>query len=93
MRTRKEESGPPFVEDYVGRAAIIDPGGNGELWVTRAGAWNAKTSTIDVFDAAGRLVRRVTIPATHRVAGFGRGTVYLVRTDEDELQWLERYAR
>jgi hypothetical protein len=83
---------PPFVEDYVGRAAIIDPGAN-ELWVTRAGAWNAKTSTIDVFDAAGRLVRHVTIPATHRVAGFGRGTVYLVRTDEDGLQWLEQYTR
>lgn len=84
---------PPFVEAYVGRAAIIDPEGKGELWVTRAGAWNAKASTIDIFDAAGQLVRRVTIPATHRVAGFGRAAVYLVRTDEDGLQWLERYAR
>jgi hypothetical protein len=81
---------PPFVEEFAGRSAIISP--NGELWVTRAGAFGAKTSLIDVFDGAGKLVRRVTIPATHRVAGFGRGAVYLIRTDDDGLQWLERYS-
>ena len=82
---------PPFVEDYVGRSAMIS--GEGELWVTRAGAYGATTSTIDVFDAAGALVRHVSIPATHRVGGFGKGVVYLVRTDDDGLQWLERYER
>ena len=82
---------PPFVEEFAGRSALIS--GDGQLWVTRAGAWDAKTSIVDVFDGSGRLVRRVTIPATHRVAGFGREAVYLVRTDDDGLQWLERYAR
>ena len=81
---------PPFVEEFVGRAAQV--GLDGTLWVTRAGAFDAKTSIVDVFDASAKLVRRVTFPATHRLAGFGKGTVYLVRTDDDGLQWIERYA-
>lgn len=81
---------PPFVEEFVGRAAQI--GLDGTLWVTRAGAFDAKTSIVDVFDASGKLVRRVTFPATHKLAGFGKGTLYLVRTDDDGLQWVERYA-
>lgn len=81
---------PPFVEEYVGRSAMISP--NGELWVSRAAASGAKSSIADVFDGTGKLVRRVTFPSTHRVAGFGRAVVYLVRTDDDGLQWLERFA-
>ena len=80
----------PFVEEFVGRAAQV--GLDGNLWVTRVGAFGAKTSVVDVFDASGKLVRRVMFPATHRLAGFGKGTVYLVRTDNDGLQWVERYA-
>ena len=63
---------------------------DGEFWVTRAVANDA---TADVFDASGSVVRHMSFPATHRVAGFGKGTVYLVRTDDDGLQWLERYKR
>lgn len=82
---------PPFVEDFVGRAAMITP--EGELWVTRAAAFGEQVHMVDVFDASARLVRGVVLPAGRRVAGFGTGTVYLVRTDDDGLQWLERYAR
>ena len=81
---------PPFVEDYIGRSAMISD--DGELWVVRAGAHNAATVTADVFDAAGKLTRRVTYPATHRLAGFGKAAIYLVRTDDDGLQWVERFA-
>ena len=47
----------------------------------------------DVFDGAGTLVRQVTLRPRSRVVGFGNGTVYLVRLDEDDLQYLERYRR
>ena len=82
---------PPFVEEFVGRSAMLSA--DGELWVSRALSAGAASASADVFDSAGRLVRHVTFPSTHRVAGFGKRTVYLVRTDDDGLQWLERYAR
>ena len=82
---------PPFVEEISGRSATV--GTDGELWVSRTFAAGATTAMADVFDGSGRLVRHVTFPTTHRVAGLGKGTVYLVRTDDDGLQWLERYAR
>ena len=81
---------PPFVEDFVGRSAIVSD--DGELWVVRSKAFGATTTTADVFDAAGKVVRRVTYPSSHRLAGFGKGVIYLVRTDDDGLEWVERFA-
>jgi len=74
---------------FTGAAPFVDA--TGALWVERtvrvgtSGEW-------DVFDAAGRLVRRVAIPVGRRVVGMGRGTLYLVAVDEDGLERLERYA-
>jgi hypothetical protein len=78
-------------EEYVGRSTMLSA--EVELWVTRAVANDATAAIADVFDASGSVVRRVSFPATHRVAGFGKGTVYLVRTDDDGLQWLGRFKR
>jgi len=47
--------------------------------------------TFDVFDQTGRVVSRVALPAETRLIGFGNGTVYLARSDEDDLQYLQRY--
>jgi len=30
-------------------------------------------------------------PAGTRLAGFGRNSAYVVRTDEDDLQYLQRF--
>jgi hypothetical protein len=46
---------------------------------------------IDVFDGSAKKTGEVLLPVGCRVVGFGRGTVYLARTDQDDLQWLERY--
>jgi hypothetical protein len=59
----------------------------------RSSAFDAKTRDVDVFDGAGKLVRRVSLPVTSRVAGVGKSSIYVIRTDDDGLQWLERYAR
>ena len=75
---------PPF---RYGRATVSP---DGALWVERyvpAGA----DPVIDVFDGEGHAVGAITLPAARRVVGFGQGTVYLARTDEFDLQWLERY--
>ena len=75
---------PPFL------AGALSMGLDGRLWVQRTTAAGAPP-TFDVFDAAGRLAERVTLPARTRLVGHGRGVVYLVRIDEDDLEYLERY--
>jgi hypothetical protein len=65
----------------------------GQVWVQRVKPASDKTPSYDVFDGTGKLVGSVTLRPRSRVAGFGKGTVYVVRTDEDDLQYLERYRR
>jgi len=77
---------PPFTG---ARALLAAP--NGELWVRRAQPAGSKTAVYDVFDAGGRLARQVSLDGDRTIMGFGPGTVYVARTDEDDLQWIERY--
>ena len=44
----------------------------------------------DVFAADGKLVRRVSFPAKTRLVGFGEGTIYVARRDDDDRQDLGR---
>jgi len=37
-------------------------------------------------------IARVTVPEGRRVIGFGRGAVYTLHRDDDDLQYLERYS-
>ena len=64
---------------------------DGTLWVERSGHVGTR-ATWDVFDAAGRNVRRTTLPAGRRLVALGRASAYLVATDDDGLERLERYA-
>ena len=74
---------PPFVANQVLVAG-------GTVWVQRSGPADAAPQ-YDVFDGRGELVRQVVLPERVRVVGFGRGVVYVSRTDHDGLQWLGRY--
>lgn len=76
---------PPFPN---GGAMVAS---DGRLWVQRTRAHNDSIPTYDVFDAAGRVVERIVLPKGARLIGFGKGAVYLSRTDEDELLYLQRY--
>ncbi len=82
---------PPFRASGGLRAAFVTP--EGELWVTRSTAAEDSTPVFDVFNGQGALTGRVTLPLGRRLVGMGQGVVYAVRTDEDGLQWLERYRR
>jgi hypothetical protein len=75
---------PPF--DATGVRFAPD----GTLWVERCGKYGAPT-TVDVFDVRGTRRRRIAYPAGRRFLGFGKGTLYLVRKDADDLEWIERY--
>ena len=80
---------PELKPPFVANAAFAAP--NGTVWVLRTRAAKDKIPTFDVFDATGKVVNRVAIPADTRLVGFGNGTVYLARSDEDDLQYLQRY--
>jgi hypothetical protein len=64
----------------------------GDVWVERSVAAGAPRE-YDVFDRQGNLTSRVVLQRDRRVVAFGNGTVYVVRNDEDDLQYLERYRR
>jgi hypothetical protein len=64
---------------------------NGEMWVERYMPAD-EAPAYDVFDETGSLVRRVVLPEMRSVVGFGDGVVYLARSDEFDLQWLEKYS-
>ena len=76
---------PPFTD------ATPRIGPDGALWVERSVAIGAPR-IYDRFDAAGVRRSAVVFPAGRRLAGFGRGSLYAVATDEDGIDTLERYA-
>ena len=80
---------PTHMPPFLAGAARVAP--DGSLMVLRTRAHDDPIPTYDVFDGAGRLVNRIALPRDTRVLGFGKGTVYLMRIDEDDLQWIQRY--
>ena len=78
---------PPFLEQSV----LAGPGQ--KLWILRTQPAGEALNRYDVVDSTGSVRERVTVAAGSRVVGFGASSVYVVRTDEEGLQWLERYRR
>jgi hypothetical protein len=81
---------PEYKPAFESRGIQAAP--DGTLWVERfveAGA----PAEYDLFDARGNRIDRVVLPPNRRLVGFGAGAVYLIRIDEDDLQWIERYRR
>jgi hypothetical protein len=63
---------------------------NGELWVLRSHK-AADARVYDVFGPASTIIAQVALPPKTRLVGFGNGTIYLVRRDDDDLEYLQRY--
>jgi len=81
---------PEIMPAYTGsRAVLATP--SGELWVRRAQPAKATDVLYDVFDAQGRRTRQVVLSGNRTILGFGPNAVFVSRTDEDDLQWIERY--
>jgi hypothetical protein len=78
------ERRPPFTD----QAPFV--GVDGTLWVERSVPLDAP-QVWDLFDGRGHRTTQVTLPRGRRLAGLGNRTVYLVATDEDGLERLERY--
>ena len=86
---------PEFAETkppYDGQGAVqVAP--EGEVWILRTRPAGDKVPSYDVFDKSGKLIKKVSLNPNSRVVGFGKGVVYVARTDEDDLQYLQRFAR
>jgi hypothetical protein len=86
------ETKPPFVTGPGGSGSVnVTP--EGEVWVLRTRPAGDKVPSYDVFDRVGSLVRKVKLNPNSRVIGFGKGVVYVVRTDEYDLQYLQRFQK
>ncbi|HEY5545999.1 MAG TPA: hypothetical protein VIK50_08070 [Gemmatimonadaceae bacterium] len=79
---------PEFLPPYLG-SAMFAP--DGLLWIPRATA-AGKPPLYDIIDGQGKLFERVQLPPRTKLVGFGANTVYLVRLDEDDLQYLQCHA-
>ncbi len=82
---------PEYLPPFLGSGQSILAAPNGQVWVARTRAANDNLPVYDVIDATGSVAMKVALPAQTRVIGFGNGVVYTVRTDEDDLQYLQRY--
>ena len=79
---------PEVLPAFLDRAVSFAP--DGMLWIQRAVSAGSPP-TVDVIDEAGKLAFRVVLPKDSKLVGFGRSSVYLVRVDEDDLQYLQRH--
>jgi hypothetical protein len=80
---------PEYKPPFLAGAGWVAP--DGRLWVLKTRAHDDPVPVYDIFDGGGHLVERIALPPSTRLAGFGRGVVYLARTDADDLLWLGRY--
>lgn len=70
--------------------ALASP--TGEIWVARSRTGKDEIPKYDVFSPAGKLTGTVALPKRTRIVGFGNGgAIYTIRSDEDELQYLQRF--
>ncbi|HLG05105.1 MAG TPA: hypothetical protein VI383_03065 [Gemmatimonadales bacterium] len=81
---RWPETLPPFLPDAIAFAS------DGMLWIRRTTAARAPAE-FDLVDGHGKVATKVRLPPRTRLVGFGSRTVYLVRVDNDDLEYLERY--
>ncbi len=67
------------------------PAPEGRLVVRRAPDLRVLENRYDLVDREGRLEATLILPANEAIVGFGRNSVYLVETDEFDLQTLRRH--
>jgi hypothetical protein len=80
---------PEYLPPFLG-ASLVAFAPDGLLWVQRTTP-AGQPATFDLIDGAGKVAQRVVLPKKSRVVGFGSGTVYVARSDDDDLQYLQRY--
>ena len=71
-------------------SGAVSVASNGHAWVRRhrpAG----EAPLYDIFDDRGRRLGQVELPEGRSLVGFGEESVYLMRSDDFDFAWLEKY--
>jgi hypothetical protein len=76
---------PPFAFN-----AVL-AGSDGRLWVQRHVPATDVRTHYDIIDRRGVVGARAFVPNAGRIVGFGARSIYVVRKDEDDLQYLQRF--
>ena len=66
-------------------------GTDGRMWIHRHVAATDPRARYDVADRRGVIVETVELPKGGRIVGFGARSIYVVRLDSDDLQYLQRF--
>jgi hypothetical protein len=81
---------PDVVPPFLGNALHAAP--DGRLWIRRAPVGQRPGTTYDVVDRRGQLAARISMNGSSHVVGLGRNAVFVVETDGDGVQRLQRRA-
>ena len=76
---------PPFP------SAGVLAGADGRLWVQRHVPAEDVRTHYDVIDRGGAVAAKVVVPNGGKIVGFGAASIYVVRKDADDLQYLQRF--
>jgi hypothetical protein len=85
-----ETWGGEYMPPFLSGQNTLSFSNEGYLWVQRTGP-AGQPPTYDVIDRAGNLAMKVVLPKKARLVGFGNGAVYITRSDEDDLQYLQKH--
>ncbi len=88
MPTPEPTDWPEVLTPFLTGAVTFAP--DGILWVkrtTRAG----DPPTFDLINRSGQVAHRVLLQQRARFLGFGRASVYVLRVDDDDLQYVQRF--
>lgn len=77
---------PPYDESG---ALQVTP--DGMLAINRLPTANARNGRVDIVDRTGTLRAVIMLGERERILGFGAASVYVVRTDDDDLEYLRRH--
>jgi hypothetical protein len=91
-RPNVEIAEPAKWPEFYSPAGAVYAATDGHLWVARTGVPGDKVTRYDVLDANGKLLYAVRFPERTTLLRFGNGVLYAVRVDDDDLQYLGRYA-
>ena len=67
-------------------------GSDGRIWIQRHVAATDARARYDIADRRGVIVEKIELPKGGRIVGFGARSIYVVRLDADDLQYLQRFA-
>ncbi len=87
---QEPDAWPTTKSPVSGNAVWITP--NGQAWVQRQLPAAERAPLFDVFDAQGKLTGQVKLPPRTRLLAFGAKGVYLARSDDDDLQYIQHHA-